>query len=147
TMSAADRAARHESIEKLYAITKSTDKDRTTIESIQTDLTNARKQWKRETAKKNATKIPEDTIKAADELQKKAEAVAEKYMRPRQALDNADPPFEWKPDPLPNQVQNLLNDLDGFSTTPDSQQQEKLAELTKLVPEASAKVKNVSNDL
>jgi len=147
TMSAADRAARHESIERLYAMAKSTDKDRTTIEGIQTGLTNAREQWKRDAAKKDATKIPEDIVKAADELQKKADAVAEKYMRPRQALGNAGPPFEWKPDPLPNQVQNLLNDLDGFSAAPDGQQQEKLAELTKLVPEASAKVKGVSDDL
>jgi len=86
-------------------------------------------------------------VKAADELQKKVDAVAEKYARPRQALGNAGPPFEWKPDPLPNQVQNLLNDLDGFSAAPDGQQQEKLAELSTLVPEASAAVKGVSDDL
>jgi len=29
------------------------------------------------------------------------------------------PAFEWKPDPLPNQVQNLLDDLDGFAAAPD----------------------------
>jgi hypothetical protein len=147
SMSAADRAARHEAIEKLYAMAKSTDKDRTTIEGIQTGLTNARDQWKKDATKKDATKIPEDIVKAADELQKKADAVAEKYIRARQGLGNAGPPFEWKPDPLPNQVQSLLNDLDGFSAAPGGQQQEKLAELTTLVPEASAAVKGVSDDL
>ena len=147
TMSAADRAARHEAIEKLYAMAKSTDKDRNTIEGIQTALTNAREQWKRDAGKKDATKIPEDILKATDDLQKKTDAAAEKYARARQALGNAGPPFEWKPDPLPNQVQNLLNDLDGFSAAPDGQQQEKLAELTTLVPEASAAVKGASDDL
>ena len=43
--------------------------------------------------------------------------------------------------------QSLLNDLDGFSAAPDGQQQEKLAELTPLVAEASASVKGVSDDL
>ena len=147
TISAADRAARHEAIEKLYAMAKSADKDRTTIEGIQTGLTNAREQWKRDAGKKDATKIPEDLVKAAEELQKKVDAVAEKYVRARQGLGNAGPPFEWKPDPLPNQVQNLLNDLDGFSAAPDGQQQEKLVELTTLVGEASTGVKSAAEDL
>src|SRR5205823_14169126 len=90
---------RHEAIEKLYAMAKSADKDRTTIEGIQTGLTNAREQWKRDAGKKDATKIPEDLVKAAEELQKKVDAVAEKYVRARQGLGNAGPPFEWKPDP------------------------------------------------
>jgi len=144
TISAADRAARHEAIEKLYAMAKSTDKDRTIIEGIQTALTNAREQWKQDAGKKDATKIPEDIVKAADDLQKKVDAAAEKFIRPRQALGNAGPPLEWKPDPLPNQVQGLLNDLDGFTAAPDGQQQEKMAELTTLVSEASAAVKAIS---
>jgi len=144
TISAADRAARREAIEKLYAMGKSTDKDRRLIDGIQTALTNAREQWKKDAAKADATKIPEDIVKAADELQKKVDAVAEKYIRARQGLGNAGPPFEWKPDPLPNQVQNLLDDLDGFAAAPDGQQVEKLAELTTLVNDASAAVKNIS---
>ncbi|HVH69605.1 MAG TPA: hypothetical protein VNB49_00650, partial [Candidatus Dormibacteraeota bacterium] len=147
TISAADRATRHEAIEKLYAMAKTTDKDRRTIEGMQTALTNAREEWKKEAAKKDATKIPEDIVKAADELQKKADGVAEKFIRPRQVLGNAGPPLEWKPDPLPNQVQSLLNDLDGFSAAPDGQQQEKLVELTTLVGDASTAVKGVSDDL
>jgi hypothetical protein len=41
-------------------------------------------------------------------------------------------------------VQSLLNDLDGFAAAPGGQQKEKLAELTPLVSEASAAVKNIS---
>jgi len=143
-ISASDRAARHEAIEKLYTMAKSTDKDRTSIEGIQTALTNARDQWKRDAGKPNAPKIPEDIVKAADELQKKADALAEKYVRPRPALGNAGPPLEWKPEPLPNQVQNLLNDLDGFAAAPGGQQQERLAELATLVSQASAEVKGLA---
>jgi photosystem II stability/assembly factor-like uncharacterized protein len=144
TISASDRAARHEAIEKLYGMAKSTDKDRTAIEGIQTALTSAREQWKRDAGKPNAPKIPEDIVKAADELQKKVDALAEKYVRPRPALGNAGPSLEWKPEPLPNQVQNLLNDLDGFAAAPGGQQQEKLAELATLVSQASAELKGVA---
>jgi photosystem II stability/assembly factor-like uncharacterized protein len=144
TISAADRAARRDAIDRLYAMAKTTDKDRRTIEGIQTALKNAREEWKKEAGKPNAPKIPEDIVKAADELQKKVDAVAEKYLRERGALGNAGPPFEWKPDPLPNQVQGLLTDLDGFAAAPGGQEKDKLAELTPLVAEASAAVKNIS---
>jgi len=144
TFSAADRAARREAIDKLYAMARMSDKDRRTIEGIQTALKNAREQWKKDAGKPNAPKIPEDIVKAADELQKKVDAVAEKFIREQQSLGNAGPPFEWKPDPLPIQVQELLNDLDGFSAAPDGQQKEKLEELTPLVNDASAAVKNIS---
>lgn len=143
-LSAPDRAARREAIDKLYAMAKSTDKDRQTIEGIKTALKNAREEWKKNAGKPNVTKVPEDILKAADELQKKVDPVAEKYVREREGLGNAGPPLEWKPDPLPNQVQNLLADLDGFNAAPNGQQKEKLAELTPLVNEASAAVKSIS---
>jgi len=123
---------------------KTADKDRRTIEGIQTALKTTREQWKKDAGKPNATKIPEEIIKAADELQKKVDAAAEKFIREREPMGNAGPPLEWKPDPLPSQVQDLLNDLDGFAWTPSGQQKDKLAELTPLVNDASAAVKNIS---
>jgi photosystem II stability/assembly factor-like uncharacterized protein len=146
TISAADRAARREAINQLYALAKTSDKDRSTIEGIQTALKTAREQWKKDAEKPNATKIPDDIVKAADELQKKVDAVAEKFVREREGLGNAGPPFEWKPEPLPNQVQGLLSDLDGFTAAPDGQQKEKLAELTPLVSDASAQVKKIAEE-
>jgi hypothetical protein len=59
TFSAADRAARRELIDQLYALAKTTDKDRRTIEGIQTALKAAREQWKKDAGKPNTTKIPE----------------------------------------------------------------------------------------
>src|SRR5258708_19811936 len=125
-------------IDQVYRMGKTTDKDRKTIEGIQTALKTAREQWKKDAGKPNTTKIPDDIVKAADELQKKVDAVAEKFIREREGLGNAGPPFEWKPDPLPEQVQDLLEDLDGFVAAPVSQQKDKLTELTPLVIEASA---------
>jgi len=121
-ISAADRSARREMIDQLYPMAKTADKDRKTIEGIQTALKGAREQWKKDVGKPNTTKIPEDIVKAADELQKKVDAVAEKFIREQQGLGNAGPPFEWKPDPLPNQVQNLMDDLDGFAAAPSGNQ-------------------------
>jgi hypothetical protein len=43
-------------------------------------------------------------------------------------------------------VQSLLRELDGFWEAPGGQQKEKLAELTPLVSEASAKVKKTAEE-
>jgi len=145
-ISSADRAARWEAISQLYAMAKTTDKDRRTIQGLQTALKTAREQWKKDAGKSGTPKIPEDIVKAADELQKKVDGVAGKFIREREGLGNAGPPFEWKPEPLPNQVQGLLGDLDGFAAAPGGQQKEKLAELTPLVSEASAQVKKLAEE-
>ncbi len=133
-------------IDQLYPLAKTADKDRKTIEGIQTALKNAREQWKKDAGKSSTTKIPEDIVKTADELQKKVDAVAEKFIRAREGLGNAGPPFEWKPDPLPSQVQDLLDDLDGFAAAPSGHHKEKLAELSPLVSDASAQVKKISEE-
>jgi photosystem II stability/assembly factor-like uncharacterized protein len=145
-MSAADRAARREAIDQLYAMAKTADKDRKIIQGIQEGLKTARDEWKKDAGKPDAPKIPEDIQKAAEELQKKVDAVAEKYARERQGLGNAGPPFIWKPEPLPQQVQSLLRDLDGFWAAPGGQQKEKLAELPPLVSEASTQVKKIAEE-
>lgn len=147
-ISAADRAARASAMEQLYAMVKTADKDRKSIAGLQAALKTAREKWKADAGKADAPKIPEEVLKAADELQKKVDAVAGKFIRERQGLGNAGPPFEWKPDPLPEQAQDLLEDLDGFVAAPGGQQKEKLAELTPEISDASAEVKKlVEEDL
>jgi photosystem II stability/assembly factor-like uncharacterized protein len=146
TMSAADRASRREAITQLYAMVKTADTDRTTITGIQTALKTALEQWKKDAEKPGATKIPEDIVKAAEELRKKVDLLSEKFVRPQQDLGNAGPPFEWKPDPLPNQAQDLLNEMDTVTLAPNGQEKEKLAELTPLVSDASAQVKKIAEE-
>ena len=145
-MSAADRAARRDAIEQLYALAKTADKDRKTIEGIKEGLKTASEQWKKDAGKPETPKIPEEIQKAAEELQKKVDAVAEKYVREREGLGNAGPPFVWKPEPLPQQVQGLLRDLDGFWAAPGGQQKDKLAELPPLLSDASAQVKKIAEE-
>ncbi|HXJ07084.1 MAG TPA: hypothetical protein VNH65_18415 [Candidatus Acidoferrum sp.] len=145
-MSPTDRAARREAIEQLYALAKTADKDRKTIEGIKGGLKAARDQWKKDAGKPEMPKISEEIQKAAEELQKKVDAVAEKYVREREGLGNAGPPFVWKPEPLPQQVQGLLRDLDGFWAAPGEQQKEKLAELPPLMSDASAQVKKIAEE-
>jgi photosystem II stability/assembly factor-like uncharacterized protein len=143
---AADRAARREAIEQLYAMAKTTDKDRRNIEGLQLALKNIREQWKKDAGKPTAPKIPDDVQKSADDLQKKVDALAPKFFRERQGLGDAGPPFEWKPDPLPQQVQDLLRDLDGFAAAPGGQQKERLAELTPGVADASAQARKIMEE-
>jgi photosystem II stability/assembly factor-like uncharacterized protein len=145
-LSAADRAARHAAVEQLYALAKSADKDRKTILGIQSALKTARESWKKEAEKKDGFKVSADIVKSADDLQKRVDDVALRYQREQQGLGNAGPPFEWKPDPLPGQVQELLQDLDGFAAAPGGQQKEKLAELTTQVADASGEVKKIAGE-
>lgn len=141
-----DRAARRAAIDQLYGMAETADKDRKTIEGLKDALNAARGQWKADANKPNAPKIPEDIQKAGDELQKKVDAVAQKYIRQREGLGNAGPPLEWKPQPLPEQVQSLLGDLDGYAAAPGGQQKEKIAELVALLSEASAQVKKLVDE-
>ena len=145
-ISAADRAARFEAIQKAYDLAKTADKDRRTISGIKDALKTARDNWKKEEAKADGMKIPPDVQKAAEELQKKVDAVAGTYVRDREGLGNAGPPFEWKPDPLPNRVQELLSELDGYVAAPGGQQKDKLAELAALSAGASAQVKKIAEE-
>src|SRR5262249_11960652 len=142
-LSAADRAARADAIRQLYAMAKSTDKERRSLEGLQIALKNTREQGKKDAGKPPAPKIPDEVVKAADDLQKKVDDLAHKYFREREGLGNAGPPLEWRPDPLTQQVQELLRDLDGFAAAPGGQQRERLAELTPLVADASAQAKKI----
>lgn len=145
-ISDAERAARLEAIQKAYELAKTADRDRRTISGIKDALTAARENWKKEAARPEGMKIPEETQKAAEELQKKVDAAAGTYIRDRERLGNAGPPLEWKPDPLPNRLQELLNDLDEFVAAPGGQQKEKLAELAVLSNNASVQVKKIAEE-
>jgi len=87
------------------------------------------RQWKKDSGNRH-DEDPRRYRKAADELQKKVDAIA------GNSFVNAK---GWKcgaasngsPTPLPNQVQNLLDDLDGFAAAP-SDTKKKAAELTPL---------------
>jgi photosystem II stability/assembly factor-like uncharacterized protein len=141
-----ERDARRVAIDQLYAMEKTAAKDRKTMQELKDSLNAARGQWKADANKPDLPKIPDDIQKAADELQKKVDKVAGKFIRDRGGLGNAGPPLEWKPDPLPDQVQRLLQDLDGFSAAPGGQEKEKLAELGPLVTDASAQVKKLIDE-
>jgi hypothetical protein len=143
TMSAADRAARHSALAELYAMAKTSAKDRTTIVGLQSGLKAAMDKWKKDAEKKDGAKIPEDVQKQAEALQKKVDEVAKKYQREKQGLGNAGPPFEWRPAPLPDQVEGLMEDIDGFAAAPSVQQTEKIAELKPQVADGSVEVKKL----
>jgi len=145
-ISAEDRATRRAAIEQLYGMAKTLNKDRRTMQGLKDALNAARGQWKADANKPDAPKIPEEVRKMADDLQKKVDQVAEKFIREREGLGNAGPPFEWKPDPLPEQVQSLLGDLDGFAAAPGGQEKEKIAELGPLVSDASTQVKKFAEE-
>ncbi|HYL61379.1 MAG TPA: hypothetical protein VE077_02080 [Candidatus Methylomirabilis sp.] len=145
-MSPADQEARRAAIDQLYAMAKTADKDSKTIQGIKGGLKAALDEWKKNAGKPDAPKIPEDIRKAAEDLQKKVDTISEKYAREQLGLGNAGPALEWKPAPLPQQVNSLMRDLDGFWAAPGGQQKDKLAELGPLVSEASAQVKKIAEE-
>jgi hypothetical protein len=142
-MSPADLASRRAALDELYDMAKTSAKDRKSILGVQSALKSAREQWKKDAEKKDGTKIPDDIQKQADDLQKNVDELARKFHHDREGLGNAGPPFEWRPAPLPDQVQGLMESIDEFSAAPSPQQSEKIAELKPLVSDASAKVQKV----
>ena len=138
-----DRAARRAAIDQVYALAKTAAKDRKRIAALKVSVHAVLETWNSDARKPGAPKIPLDIQKSADELEKKVDALAEKFLRERQGLGNAGPPLEWKPAPLPQQAQDLLENLDEFLAAPSGQDQEKLAELAPLVADASAQVKKL----
>jgi photosystem II stability/assembly factor-like uncharacterized protein len=145
-ISAEHRVARRVAIDQLYALAKAAAGGRKTMQGLKDALKAARDSWKADASKPDAPKVPDEIQKAVEELQKKVDAVAEKFIRDQQGLGNAGPPFQWKPDPLPDQAQDLLEDLDGFASAPGGQQKEKIAELATLVTEATAQVKKLVDE-
>lgn len=145
-LSQEDRTARRAAMDQLYAMEKTAAKGRKTIQGLKDALNSARGQWKADENKPDVPKIPDDIKKQADELQKRVDALAPKFIREREGLGNAGPPFEWKPEPLPEQVQAILSDLDGFAAAPGGQQKDKIAELAPLVIEASASLKKLIDE-
>ncbi len=143
TLSVVDRAMRRAARDELYAMAKASTRDRTTIVGLQSALKAAMEKWKKDAEKKDGTKIPEDVQKQAEALEKKVDAIAKKYQREKQGLGNAGPPFEWRPAPLPDQVETLMEDIDGFAAAPSVQQTEKIAELKPQVADGSIEVKRL----
>ncbi len=146
SLSPGDRAACRDALMKLYELAKTTDKDRKTFTGLRDALAAAQEQWKKEAEKPDGLKIPENIRKAAEALKKKVEDIEPKFARPREALGSAGPPFVWRPDPLPERVQDLLDDVDGYSAVPSGQQFGQLEEFTKLVADASAQLKRLVDE-
>ncbi len=143
TLSAADRGTRRAALDELYAMAKTSSRDRKSIVGLQAALKTATDQWKKEGAKKDGVKVPDEVQKQAETLLKKVDEVAKKYQREKQGLGNAGPPFEWRPAPLPDQVEMLMEDIDGFCAAPSIQQTEKIAELRPQVADGSVAVRNL----
>jgi photosystem II stability/assembly factor-like uncharacterized protein len=146
TLSAADRATRRAALDELYSMAKTAGEDRKTIVGLQAALKAAQEQWKKEAAKKDGLKIPEDVQKQAEALQKQVDEIAKKYQREKLGLGNAGPPFEWRPAPLPDQVEGVMEDIDGFAGAPSIQQTEKIAELKPQVADGSVEVKKLVDE-
>jgi len=142
TISAADRAARHDAIMKLYDLAKTTDRDRRTITSLKTNLTAALEAWK----KPGAPKIPENVQKAAEALAKQVEAMNDTFVAPQQQLGNAGPPLVYMPPPLPQRVGRLMGAVEGYTAAPTPQQNEELTVVGTLVAKAHTDVKKIVDE-
>jgi len=144
TMSDADRATRHQAVQQLYDLYKNVDRDQKTITALKSSLTAAQESWKRP----GAPKTPENIQKAAEALSKQVDELHAKYVAPEQLPGNAGPPLTYTPPPFAQRVGRLMGAIEGYSAAPTSQQSGELETLTKLIGEASVKVRKlVEEDL
>ncbi|HXN22687.1 MAG TPA: hypothetical protein VOA41_08090 [Candidatus Dormibacteraeota bacterium] len=145
-LSAADRAARRETIAELYEMAKNVEKGRDTIVGLKEALTAMKNSWKKETEKPNGIKVPDNVKNAMDSLSKKVDELHTKFVPPAIPMGNAGPPLEYIAPPLPGRVESLLAEIGGYTAAPSGQEMQELEDVTKLADDALGKLKKVVDE-
>ncbi len=142
-MSATDRAARHQALMQLYELAKTADRGQKTIVGLKASLTAAMESWK----KPGAPKIPENIQKAAEALSKQVEEIHGRFVAPPpEFLGNAGPPLAYTPPPFSQRVNRLMGAIEGYSAAPTSQQAEELGTVSRLLGEASERLRKLVDE-
>ncbi len=159
-ISAADRTARRQAIDRSYEMARNAGRSMRAIIGLRTALSTAVESWKKGAAPAGAermgpARIPEEIQKAGEDLLKKVEEACLKFASRQQCtsaaaagLGTAGPPLVWQPPTLTQRVAFLLISLDGYTAAPTATQLEEMEAVAKQLPDAVAQVqKLVMEDL
>ena len=156
-ISAADRAARRQSIDRSYEMARNAGRSMRAVTGLRAALSTAVEAWKRAASagpeggeRPGAVRIPDEINKAGEDLLKRIEEVCLKFASRQQCtsvadegLGSAGPPLEWQPPTLTQRVGFLLISLDGFTAAPTATQTEEMEAVAKQLPDAVAQVQKL----
>ncbi len=142
TAPAPERAARHAALMRLHDLRKAAERDRKTLAGLKGSLAAAMESWK----KPGAPKIPENIQKAAEALARQVEEFHDKFVAPTRPLGDAGPPLVYTPPPFPQRVGRLFGAIEGYTAAPTPQQAGELETLSRLLGEATEKIKKLVDE-
>ena len=94
--------------------------------------------------------MPGDTDaiqKAAEALSKQVEEIHGRFVAPPpEFLGNAGPPLAYTPPPFSQRVNRLMGAIEGYSAAPTSQQAEELGAVSRLLGEASERLRKLVDE-
>ncbi|MBI4467859.1 MAG: hypothetical protein HY650_00900 [Acidobacteria bacterium] len=143
TITPADRAAQRRALTQVYEMAKSADQGRKTIIQVKTSVAGVLEEMRRAGAK-----VPDDLLKATEDLARRVDDVHGKFVAPPQPQGSAGPPLTYTPPPLPTRINQLMNAIDGYTAAPTMPQMETLTALAQSLAEAMTSLKKlVEEDL
>jgi hypothetical protein len=142
SISAADRAARREAINRISELNTIIAMSQPSITGLFAALTEALESWK----KPGAPKIPEGVKKAAEDLSKKAKEIQDQFVqtRPRLWLGSSSPPLGgYPPTTIPQKISRLAGAFEGFTAAPPKVDIEELEALSSQIKELAAAIEKL----
>jgi photosystem II stability/assembly factor-like uncharacterized protein len=136
TITAQDRARRHEALMKAYELYKTSVEEARTVRDLRANLTEIMDVWK----DKKSPPIPDAIRKQAEAFSKTLDDVSPLFV-PRQGGGGGN--FTYTPPPMPARLATALYNFQSYTAAPRKQDLDKLAELTGVAGEASARLKRV----
>jgi hypothetical protein len=136
TITAQDRARRHEALMKAYELYKTSVEEARTVRDLRANLTEIMDVWK----DKKSPAIPDAIRTQAEAFSRTLDDVSPLFV-PRQGGSGGN--FIYTPPPMPARLATALYNFQSYTAPPRKQDLDKLAELTGVAREASARLKRV----
>jgi photosystem II stability/assembly factor-like uncharacterized protein len=147
-ISAEDRAARRQALDKLAQMAGTSAAARRSITGLRTAVNTYVESWKAP----SAVKPPESVQKAAQDLLKKAEDTCRKLATPQQcgeraqSLGNAGPPLVYTPPPVSQRITQLLGGIENYAAAPTSWQLEQVKLLQSMLADAGGAARKLAQE-
>ena len=138
----ADRGKLNEAIAKVYALQKSGEAARKTMQSLRTQITTL------QNSLKDNADVPKQVNDSVQKLLEQLTAIQKKLAPPPDNSGSAGPPLPDEPRPLLSQITGVAFGLDSYTAAPTADELARIEDLTKQLKDFLAELnKFVSEDV
>jgi len=138
TISAPDRARRHEAMMKAYELYRTSVEEAQTVRDLRANLTDVMDGWK----DRKSPAVPDALRKQADAFSKTLDEMTALFVG-RQGGGGGGGSLTYTPPPMPARLSPVLWSFQSYTAAPRQQDLDKLAEMTGVARDASARLKRV----